>query len=125
VRSRLAALPPAGPVFVSLPMDDFGQEAEAAATGPLAARRVAGRALPDPAELDRLAGRLTAARNPVLVVGAGLDAAPGGFEAAVALAERQHLPVWLAPDTSGSRSRPATRTSAAPCPAASPGSPTG
>jgi benzoylformate decarboxylase len=97
---HLAALPPAGPVFVSLPMDDFGQEGEAETTGPLAARRVAGRALPDPAELDRLAGRLTAARNPVLVVGAGLDAAPGGFEAAVALAERQHLPVWLAPDTS-------------------------
>jgi len=36
----------------------------------------------------------------VLVVGAGLDAAPGGFEAAVALAERQHLPVWIAPDAS-------------------------
>jgi benzoylformate decarboxylase len=50
--------------------------------------------------LNALAKRLTAARNPVLVVGAGLDTAAGGFEAGVALAERQNLPVWLAPNTS-------------------------
>jgi benzoylformate decarboxylase len=97
---RYAALPPAGPVFVSLPMDDFEQPAEAGATDLLAARRLSGRSVPAPFELRALAKRLTDARNPVLVVGAGLDAAPGGFEAGVALAERQNLPVWLAPNTS-------------------------
>jgi benzoylformate decarboxylase len=97
---RYAALPPAGPVFVSLPMDDFEQPAEDGTAKLLAARHVTGRALPEPAELDRLAARLASARNPVLVVGAGLDAAPGGFAAAAALAERQNLPAWLAPDTS-------------------------
>jgi benzoylformate decarboxylase len=95
---RYAALPPAGPVF--LPMDDFEQPAEAGATELLAARRLSGRSVPAPVELHALAKRLTAARNPVLVVGAGLDAAPGGFEAGVALAERQNLPVWLAPNAS-------------------------
>jgi benzoylformate decarboxylase len=50
--------------------------------------------------LAALAKCLAAARNPVLVVGAGLDAAPGGFEAGVAVAERQNLPVWLAPNGS-------------------------
>jgi benzoylformate decarboxylase len=97
---RYAALPPAGPVFVSLPMDDFDRPAEAGTTELLAARRVTGRSVPAAVELHALAKRLTAARNPVLVVGAGLDAAPGGFEAGVALADRQNLPVWLAPNTS-------------------------
>jgi benzoylformate decarboxylase len=97
---RYAALPPAGPVFVSLPMDDFEQPAQADTTELLAARRVTGRSVPAPFELHALAKRLRAARNPVLVVGAGLDAAPGGLEAGVALAERQNLPVWLAPNTS-------------------------
>lgn len=95
-----AALPPAGPVFVSLPMDDFDAPAEPGTLERLAGRRVSGRTLPDPAEIDQIARRLAAATNPVLVVGAGLDAAPGGFAAAVALAERQNLPVWLAPNAS-------------------------
>jgi benzoylformate decarboxylase len=58
------------------------------------------RAVPDPAALRTLAVRVAAARSPVLVAGAGLDASPGGFEAALALAERQSLPVWLAPNAS-------------------------
>lgn len=95
-----AALPPSGPVFVSLPMDDWGRPAEPGPVQALARRRTIGRTCPDPAALDALADRLTAARNPVLVAGAGLDAAPGGFEAAVALAQRQALPVWLAPNAS-------------------------
>jgi benzoylformate decarboxylase len=97
---RYAALPPAGPVFVSLPMDDFEQPVEAGTTELLAARRLSGRSVPAPVELHALAKRLTAAHNPVLVAGAGLDAVPGGLEAGVALAERQNLPVWLAPNTS-------------------------
>ena len=97
---RFAALPPAGPVFVSLPMDDFEQPAEAGTTELLAARRLTGRSVPAPVELNALAKRIAGARNPVLVAGAGLDAAPGGFEAGVAIAERQNLPVWLAPNTS-------------------------
>lgn len=97
---RYAALPPAGPLFVSLPMDDFAAPAEPQTTDLLAAGRLTGRSLPAPIELAALAKCLAAARNPVLVVGAGLDAAAGGFEAGVAVAERQNLPVWLAPNAS-------------------------
>jgi benzoylformate decarboxylase len=95
-----AALPPTGPVFVSLPMDDWDQPAELDSARALAQRRISSRAVPDPVALEALAARLAAAQDPVLVVGAGLDAAPGGFQAAIALAERQSLPVWLAPNAS-------------------------
>src|ERR1700716_126808 len=47
---RYAALPPAGPVFVSLPMDDFDQPTEAGTTELLAARRLTGRAFPPPGQ---------------------------------------------------------------------------
>jgi thiamine pyrophosphate-dependent acetolactate synthase large subunit-like protein len=52
---RYATLPPAGPVFVSLPMDDFEQPAEAGTTELLAARRLTGRSVPAPVELNALA----------------------------------------------------------------------
>ncbi|MGA9857131.1 MAG: thiamine pyrophosphate-dependent enzyme, partial [Solirubrobacteraceae bacterium] len=42
------------------------------------------------------------ARSPVLVAGPDIDAS-GGWKAAVALAERQALPVWASPATGGSR----------------------
>jgi thiamine pyrophosphate-dependent acetolactate synthase large subunit-like protein len=43
---RYAALPPAAPVFVSLPMDDFAAPAEPQTTDLLAARRLNGGSLP-------------------------------------------------------------------------------
>jgi benzoylformate decarboxylase len=91
---HLAGLPPRGPVFVSLPLDDWGAEVPAAEVEHLAARRVwvAG-AL---GSVDALATRLAGARAPVLVVGPEVDE-PGTFEAVVALAERCALPVWIAP----------------------------
>ena len=49
-----------------------------------------------------LAQRLAAAANPVLVAGPDVDAS-GGWDAAVALAERARLPVWAAPATGGGR----------------------
>jgi benzoylformate decarboxylase len=97
-----ASLPPRGPAFVSIPMDDWGQEADEDRSGHAAARRLTGRAAPDPDALDDVAHRLTAAANPVLVIGPDVDAA-GGWDHAVALAERQRLPVWAPPATGGSR----------------------
>jgi benzoylformate decarboxylase len=49
-----------------------------------------------------LAVRLAAAANPALVVGPDVDAS-GGWDAAVALAERQRLPVWATPAPGGGR----------------------
>ncbi len=97
-----ASLPPRGPVFVSIPMDDWGAEADEDRTRNASRRIVNGRAAPDPAALSQLAATLEAARNPVLVAGPDIDTS-GGWDAAVALAERQRLPVWASPATGGSR----------------------
>jgi benzoylformate decarboxylase len=97
-----AMLPPRGPAFVSIPMDDWNQEADEDRAVRAAARHINGRAAPDPDALADLASRLGAAANPVLVVGADVDAA-GGWDHAVALAEKQRLPVWAPPAPGGSR----------------------
>ncbi len=49
-----------------------------------------------------LAARIDAAANPLLVVGPDVDAS-GAWDAAVALAERQRLPVWAIPAPGGGR----------------------
>ena len=66
------------------------------------ARTVTGRSAPNPDALEALAGRLAAAARPALVPGPEIDAS-GGWDAAVALAEKQRLPVWATPATGGSR----------------------
>ncbi len=95
-----ASLPPKGPTFVSIPMDDWGAEVEPDRLRNALTRSLSGRAAPDPQALAGLARRLEQARNPALVAGPGIDA-EGGWDAAVALAEKQRLPVWAAP-TAGS-----------------------
>jgi benzoylformate decarboxylase len=66
------------------------------------ARTVNGRAGADPEAVRALARRLEAAASPVLLVGPDVDAG-GGWGAAVALAERQRLPVWAIPAPGGGR----------------------
>jgi benzoylformate decarboxylase len=97
-----AMLPPRGPAFVSIPMDDWAAEADADRSHHATARRVSGRTGADAEALTALAVRLAAAERPVLVAGPDIDAS-GGWDAAVALAEKQHLPVWASPVTGGSR----------------------
>jgi benzoylformate decarboxylase len=97
-----ASLPPQGPAFVSIPMDDWGQELAPIDYATQIARRVDGRAQPDPALIAALAKRLRMAARPVLVAGPEIDAS-GGWDAAVELAESQRLPVWASPATGGGR----------------------
>jgi benzoylformate decarboxylase len=82
---------PPGPAFVSVPMDDWDAPAR-----PLPRREVSRRQGADPADVERLAGRLRAAARPGLVVGEGVDRS-GAWPQAVALAERLGTPVWAAP----------------------------
>jgi benzoylformate decarboxylase len=93
---HLAALPPAGPVFVSLPLDDWVQPVDAQEVARLAGRQVgsAGAATPD--IVAALTGRLAAARTPALVVGPEADT-ESAYPLVVALAERLNCPVWTAP----------------------------
>ncbi|MHB8242232.1 MAG: thiamine pyrophosphate-dependent enzyme, partial [Solirubrobacteraceae bacterium] len=97
-----AALPPAGPAFVSIPMDDWLQEIDPVDYSTQIARSVGGRAQPAPADVEALAERLRSATRPVLVAGPDIDAA-GGWDAAIELAEGQRLPVWASPPTGGGR----------------------
>ncbi|MFY1691487.1 benzoylformate decarboxylase [Plantactinospora sp. WMMB782] len=87
-----AVQPPAGPVYLSLPLDDWDEPAN----GTAQVRRVSTRIAPDPAELDRFAEILASSRQPMLVIGSGVDRA-GGWAEAVALAERTRAPVWQPP----------------------------
>jgi benzoylformate decarboxylase len=100
--AHLASLPPKGPVFVSLPMDDWYAEVDEADARHAIERQVTGRAGADPEAVRALAERLDAASNPVLVAGPDIDAG-GGWDAAVGLAERQRLPVWATPAPGGGR----------------------
>jgi benzoylformate decarboxylase len=96
-----ATLPPRGPAFVSLPMDDWNEEAEAESRH-VAERKATARSGPDPEAIEQVARRLEEASNPVLVAGPDIDAA-GGWDDAIALAERQKLPVFASPAPGGGR----------------------
>jgi benzoylformate decarboxylase len=92
VRSIITALtPPMGPVFVSIPVDDWDRECEMPVLPDLNLRQV-----PEPAGIARIAAMLDAAKNPALVVGTGC-ANCGGWDAAIALAEKTGASVWAAP----------------------------
>jgi benzoylformate decarboxylase len=97
-----ASLPPKGPVFLSIPMDDWAAEADPLYTPQAHARRVTGRAVADPAVVADLAKRLDAAKRPALVAGPDIDAS-GGWDAAVALAERCRMAVFASPAPGGGR----------------------
>jgi benzoylformate decarboxylase len=100
--AHLAGLPPKGPVFVSLPMDDWYAEVDEADAREAITRRVDGRSVADPAAVRVLADRLNAATNPVMVAGPDIDAS-GAWDDAIALSERQRLPVWATPAPGGGR----------------------
>ncbi|MBW5486864.1 benzoylformate decarboxylase [Streptomyces bambusae] len=96
---QIAETPPHGPVFLSLPMDDFDvrlDEGEDSAARAAAARRVVHAAAPDAQVVKDLADRISRARSAVLVVGDDVDAS-GAWDDVRTLAERTGLPVWAAP----------------------------
>ena len=99
---HLASMPPRGPVFLSMPMDDWTAEADDTDTKHAIERSVVTRAAADPEAIGDLAKRLEAAKNPVLVAGPDIDAS-GAWDDAIALAERQKLPVFASPAPGGGR----------------------
>lgn len=88
----MAVQQPTGPVFVSLPLDDWDQEMP----DKDAFRTVATRQAPDPDRLAAFADAINASRNPVLVYG-GDVARSNAWEESIAFAERLQAPVWLGP----------------------------
>jgi benzoylformate decarboxylase len=101
--AHLAGLAPRGPVFVSIPMDDWGAEVRSEEeVAHQIGRTVTGASVPDEATIAGLARRLARAANPAFVAGPEIDAA-GGWDAAVRLAEHARLPVYATPATGGGR----------------------
>jgi benzoylformate decarboxylase len=87
-----AVQPPAGPVYVSIPLDDWDQPA----LGEAAVRTVSTRCSPDPEQVALFAERIKKSKNPVLVYGPEIERA-GGWEAGVKFAERLKAPVYISP----------------------------
>ena len=89
-----AVQPPAGPVFLSLPMDDFDKPALGSAVARTQSQRVG----PDPNRLQEFARQISEAKSPVLVLGAALDRSDG-WDAAQRLSEQLNVPVWTPPES--------------------------
>ncbi|AMV47054.1 benzoylformate decarboxylase [Paraburkholderia caribensis] len=88
---HIAMQEPRGPVFVSIPVDDWDQAAEFHERA-----TVSNSVRPDPQALAKLGAALDASRTPALVVGAGVDRA-GAWKEVVQLAERHNARVFVAP----------------------------
>ncbi|MFD2417433.1 benzoylformate decarboxylase [Amycolatopsis pigmentata] len=88
---HLATQPPRGPVFLSIPADDWNRPAPVPQAGPPIAPYA-----PDPEALATVAATLDASENPAFVVGAAVDA-DHAVPAVVELAKKTRASVWTAP----------------------------
>jgi benzoylformate decarboxylase len=88
---HVAMQAPRGPVFVSIPADDWDQPADH-----VEPRQVSRSMAPDPAVLCQVADALNSARRPAIVAGTGVDR-DGAMDLLVQLAERHRAPVYTAP----------------------------
>src|SRR5918992_6147700 len=92
---KVAAAPPMGPVYLSLPSDLLGQPIDALI--PAAERfRVVSRLAADPQALKDAAKLLLAAQRPLIVAGSGVARA-GAIHELIELAERVVAPVVMEP----------------------------
>jgi benzoylformate decarboxylase len=88
---RVAMTPPRGPVFLSVPEDDWDRPAAL-----VPHRDVHAGFGPEPGAIREVADALNGARSPVLIAGAAVDD-DGAQELLVELAERAWAPVWSEP----------------------------
>ena len=88
----VATQPPAGPVYLSIPLDDW----EKPALGPAVLRTASHRVAPDAERLREFADRINRAQRPMLVFGPEVDRS-GAWDAGVAFAEKLGAPVSSGP----------------------------
>lgn len=92
---HMSMMAPRGPVYLSVPYDDWAQEADPQSVH-LLDRKVTSAGLPSEELLCDLVEQLSTAQNPLIVLGPDVDAAKAN-EYCVKLAERLKAPVWVAP----------------------------
>ena len=85
---QIAMQPPRGPVFISIPMDDWTHECD-----PVVARTVSKTLLADRAPLEEVVRALDSSRNPALVTGSQIEEDEGWHEV-LALAEHLNADVY-------------------------------
>ena len=95
----LATSAPAGPVYLSLPLDDWDHDADSGAFAHLTVRAVHGDPVLPEAAVASLRSRLAVASNPLMILGPGTDDT-AGWDGATRLAENLALPVLIAPSPS-------------------------
>ena len=88
----VATMPPAGPVYLSIPLDDW----DATFTSTPIPRSVSTRIAPDPDQLSIFATRIEKAKKFSLILGQEVDRSLA-WDAAVKLAELLQVPVYQAP----------------------------
>jgi benzoylformate decarboxylase len=88
---HLAMQPPQGPVFISIPMDDWTHESAA-----VSGRKVSDSVFADSAALDEVVQALDASSNPALVVGPQVEK-DGGWHEILKLAEHLNADVYQDP----------------------------
>ncbi|MBE0646671.1 MAG: benzoylformate decarboxylase [Bacteroidales bacterium] len=93
MRAYLTAIQqPAGPVFLSLPLDDWDKEMDEVDLLRTTSTRIA----PDPDRLSAFASRINQSKNPVLIVGGDLSRS-NGWKEGIRFAEKLNAPVWASP----------------------------
>jgi benzoylformate decarboxylase len=88
---HMAMQPPRGPVFLSIPADDWDRPTEW-----VTMRQVSHAIAPEPHAIAQVARALASSRSPAIVVGAGVDR-DDAVERVVQLAERHKAAVFAAP----------------------------
>lgn len=88
---HLAMQAPMGPVFLSIPMDDWMHECK-----PVAVREVHQTVTPDPAALDAVVRALNSSQNPALVAGSQIEE-DRGWDEVIELAEHLSADVFQQP----------------------------
>ncbi|QCJ69226.1 benzoylformate decarboxylase [Providencia heimbachae] len=89
----MAIQPPAGPVFLSIPLDDWDKPAQEEIA---VVRSIPTRIGYDPDRLQEFADALSTAKKPLLIYGSAI-ARGQGWDAGIKLAEKLNVPVWAAP----------------------------
>ncbi|MGH9716914.1 MAG: benzoylformate decarboxylase [Candidatus Acidiferrales bacterium] len=88
---HLAMQPPRGPVFISIPMDDWNKPCQ-----PVVARRVSQSVAPDAEALEKMAHAIDASRRLALIAGSQIEE-DGAWTDVIALAEKLNADVYSEP----------------------------